>query len=155
MGTPVTAARSEPNERTREHHYRHHHYHDHCFHGSVVTRLRAFPIHCFGPAPGGHPENSMSITTRQTIAESVEYFSRNYPASISGIWFEAAACRNEDLEIFFAVDGREEKAKEICQRCPVRWECLTYAIETRQRHGVWGGLTADERGLLVRKLREP
>lgn len=95
----------------------------------------------------------MSTTLRQTIAESAENYFRYASRGVSSITLEEAACRNEDLELFFAVDGREEEAKAVCQRCPVRWECLTYALETRQRHGVWGGLTAEERVLLLRKIR--
>lgn len=96
----------------------------------------------------------MNMTTRQMIAESFDHYSRNYPGGVARIRLEDAACRDEDLDIFFAVDGREEQAKAVCRRCAVRWDCLTYALETRQRHGVWGGLTPEERSLLVRKLSE-
>jgi WhiB family redox-sensing transcriptional regulator len=96
----------------------------------------------------------MSTTLRQTIAESAENYFRYASRGVARVSLEEAACRSEDLEMFFAVgDGREEQAKQVCRRCPVRWECLTYALETRQRHGVWGGLTPEERVLLVRKIR--
>lgn len=95
----------------------------------------------------------MSTTLRDTIAESAENYFQYASRGINRISLEEAACRNEDLELFFAVDGREEEAKAVCRRCSVRWECLTYALETRQRHGVWGGLTPEERVLLVRKIR--
>ena len=39
-------------------------------------------------------------------------------------------------------------AKRICQVCPVRAECLDFAMDTEYKHyrfGVWGGLTAKER----------
>lgn len=96
----------------------------------------------------------MSTTLRETITESAENYLRYASQGVNRVNLEAAACRNEDLELFFAVgDGREDEAKAVCRRCPVRWECLTYALETRQRHGVWGGLTAEERVLLIRKIR--
>lgn len=96
----------------------------------------------------------MSTTLRQTIAESADNYFRYASRGVSRINLEEAACRDEDLDMFFAVgDGQEEQAKAVCRRCPVRWECLTYALETRQRHGVWGGLTAEERVLLIRKIR--
>lgn len=31
-------------------------------------------------------------------------------------------------------------AVRICGRCPVREECLEFALRTNQRHGIWGGL---------------
>jgi WhiB family transcriptional regulator, redox-sensing transcriptional regulator len=37
------------------------------------------------------------------------------------------------------------EAKEICARCQVRRECLMFALLTRQRHGVWGGMSEEER----------
>lgn len=96
----------------------------------------------------------MSTTLGKTIAESEEAYFRYASRGVARVNLEEAACRTEDLEMFFAVgDGREEQAKAVCRRCPVRWECLTYALETRQRHGIWGGLTPEERVLLVHKIR--
>ena len=36
------------------------------------------------------------------------------------------------------------QAKAICARCPVRRQCLVFALNTRQNHGVWGGMTEEE-----------
>ena len=36
-------------------------------------------------------------------------------------------------------------AKGICHDCPIRQQCFEYALETDQRHGVWGGTSPDER----------
>jgi WhiB family redox-sensing transcriptional regulator len=40
---------------------------------------------------------------------------------------------------------KAEEARSICNRCPVKAECLTYAIERKQYWGVWGGTTEEER----------
>lgn len=40
---------------------------------------------------------------------------------------------------------RERRAKEICQGCAVRQECLEYAVGIREPHGIWGGLNEVER----------
>jgi WhiB family redox-sensing transcriptional regulator len=42
-------------------------------------------------------------------------------------------------------EAREQRAKAICATCPVRIECLDYAIEIREPHGIWGGLNELER----------
>src|SRR5258708_3033746 len=34
--------------------------------------------------------------------------------------------------------------------CPVRMECLAYAMGRHERHGIWGGLTFNERQALRR-----
>ena len=72
-------------------------------------------------------------------------------------WVKYAWCRNYDPEIFFPIATEEsvlgfiqrEDAKEICALCPVRRECLAWALKTKQDHGVWGGLSESERILLI------
>lgn len=59
-------------------------------------------------------------------------------------WQERAECRGEELEMFFSAD-HEAEAKAVCGWCPVRDECLDWAIELNTSHGVYGGMTADER----------
>jgi WhiB family redox-sensing transcriptional regulator len=68
-------------------------------------------------------------------------------------WQDRAACRGEDVVLFFGPDGerqpereiRERKAKELCEGCPVRQECLGYAISRPEKYGTWGGLNEEER----------
>lgn len=63
-------------------------------------------------------------------------------------WYLEAACRNSDPGSFFP-DGTQWRqyltAKKVCRSCPVRGECLTYAITHRIEHGVWGNTTPEER----------
>lgn len=69
-------------------------------------------------------------------------------------WQQAGLCRAEDSGVFFPPaqfehkperEDREAKAKSICGRCPVRGECLDWALATREPHGVWGGYSESER----------
>lgn len=68
-------------------------------------------------------------------------------------WQDQAACRGEELDLFFGLDGergpvreaREAEAAALCGGCPVRIACLNYAIGTGERYGTWGGLSEDER----------
>lgn len=88
-----------------------------------------------------------------------ELLSRRAERDARRDWWEAAACRTADPDIFFSVSavgpGREEitRAKAVCAACRVRRECLQFAIATRQVHGVWGGTTEEERRLHVRDER--
>ena len=59
-------------------------------------------------------------------------------------WQSEAECRGESTEDFFSPGG-EAAAKEICGWCPVRTDCLDYAINRPEPYGVWGGLNEDER----------
>ena len=66
-------------------------------------------------------------------------------------WWPAAACRFADPELFFPIStsgpglAQLAAAKAICAGCRVRRECLAFALRTRQRHGVWGGMSEHER----------
>lgn len=65
-----------------------------------------------------------------------------------------AACLGEDPELFFPEGntGRAllqlEAAKAVCRRCEVAQSCLTWAIDSGQEAGVWGGLSEEERRAL-------
>jgi WhiB family transcriptional regulator, redox-sensing transcriptional regulator len=67
------------------------------------------------------------------------------------IWREAAACRDTDPELFFPISSHGQsraqsaRAKAFCTHCPVVRCCLDFALRTRQMHGVWGGMTEEER----------
>jgi WhiB family redox-sensing transcriptional regulator len=66
-------------------------------------------------------------------------------------------CRDEDPELFFPIGtarpalAQVERARAVCSGCPVRDECLQWALSTGQAAGVWGGLTPDERRALRRR----
>jgi WhiB family redox-sensing transcriptional regulator len=74
-------------------------------------------------------------------------------------WWDLAACRSADPELFFPVTGtgaaraHVARAKAVCARCPIRQRCLDYAINSHQAYGVWGGTSEDERGLIVARRR--
>jgi WhiB family transcriptional regulator, redox-sensing transcriptional regulator len=69
-------------------------------------------------------------------------------------WRADAACREVDVEAFFAVDEvSQQEALAICETCPVRLECLEHAIAAREQYGVWGGMREQERKRLVRARR--
>lgn len=36
-------------------------------------------------------------------------------------------------------------AKSLCAECPIRKDCLEYAVEAKEEWGIWGGLTSRER----------
>ncbi len=72
-------------------------------------------------------------------------------------WRHRAACLTEDPELFFPIGvtgpalAQVEEAKKICMRCDVREECLQWALENGQDHGVWGGTSEDERRSMKRR----
>ena len=71
-------------------------------------------------------------------------------------WRDKASCRTVDPDLFFPVGTtgialvQIEHAKNVCNNCDVKTQCLDFALETNQESGVWGGTSEEER----RKLRK-
>lgn len=69
-------------------------------------------------------------------------------------------CIDQPLSLFFpcevdSVTGDEvepayppPEVKAICDPCPVRADCLEWALNTGQEFGIFGGMTAYERSLI-------
>nr|WP_106973489.1 MULTISPECIES: WhiB family transcriptional regulator [Streptomyces] len=76
-------------------------------------------------------------------------------------WHTGAACRRDEVGLFFAPSkeptaarlSREEQAKRVCARCPVLLECREHALAQPEPYGVWGGLTAAERRVVLARRR--
>ena len=69
-------------------------------------------------------------------------------------WMQKAACRGQGFDDWFSTDevGEEpDAARLVCAGCPVRPECLDYALDCSIRHGLWGGLSPRERAALNRR----
>jgi len=82
-------------------------------------------------------------------------------------WEQRAACKDTPIEWWFGKDRdqfrldagekirnyrtREQtaQAKAVCAGCPVRAECLAWALEQRIEFGILGGLTEHERRQLL------
>ena len=72
-------------------------------------------------------------------------------------WRNRSACLDEDPELFFPIGNtgpallQIEEARVVCCRCEVVETCLSWAVESRQDAGVWGGQSDDERRALKRR----
>lgn len=66
------------------------------------------------------------------------------PAPEPPTWAQRAACRNQPAahhDWWFPEHGETHlanRAKAICGSCPVRTDCLDYALANNERHGIWG-----------------
>lgn len=78
--------------------------------------------------------------------------------AIHDTWQIKAACRGPESRVFFPPtwperrderEAREARAKSICDACAVRVACLEYALQIREPHGIWGGLTENERRAIL------
>jgi WhiB family redox-sensing transcriptional regulator len=78
--------------------------------------------------------------------------------AVSTSWEARALCRDADAGCFIPPlreesdaerRTRERIAKRVCAGCPVRQECLDYALRVREPFGIWGGLNEVERRALT------
>ena len=66
-------------------------------------------------------------------------------------WAHAAKCLHAEPDTFCPEKGGSTReAKRICTGCPVRDECLEFALANDERFGIWGGLSERERRKLKR-----
>lgn len=66
-------------------------------------------------------------------------------------WQDDALCAQVGDDFWFPdKGGSTREAKGVCGRCPVRAECLEYALANDERFGVWGGMSERERRRLRR-----
>src|SRR5271169_735386 len=75
-----------------------------------------------------------------------------YPGgSVFSEWHNRAACKGA-TDLFFSYDGEVvAHARQICEGCPVRQECLLTALADRNLYGVWGGTTEAQRRRIHRR----
>ena len=65
-------------------------------------------------------------------------------------WRQRAACRDADPEVFFPPTEDDTSAvvaahlvatRPICEPCPVRVDCLRWALDSGQDYGIWAATT--------------
>jgi len=67
-------------------------------------------------------------------------------------WQHWAACRDSDPDLWFTERGASTTpAKKICRECLVREDCLEFALANQEKHGIWGGMSENERRRLRRQ----
>ena len=70
-------------------------------------------------------------------------------------WRDKAACSEYPKDWWYVERGSENmrsniaQARAICDGCPVASECLQYAMEHNETHGMWGGKSVRERRKLL------
>jgi len=64
-------------------------------------------------------------------------------------WSLARCIGKTDL---FFNDRLTQQAAAICETCPIRTDCLHWALEHREAWGVWGGLSYNELRIVAASL---
>jgi WhiB family redox-sensing transcriptional regulator len=74
-------------------------------------------------------------------------------------WQNEGLCKNQDTNNFFLEENlrgpqKAQKvlnAKKICAPCPVKQQCLEHALNVPEYYGVWGGLSEEERAVILKR----
>lgn len=83
------------------------------------------------------------------------------PTEENYAWQFKGACNGVDPELFYLpynIRGEEKRiqiaeAKAVCAKCPVREQCLEFALAVEEPFGIWGGMSEEERQLLIRRTK--
>jgi hypothetical protein len=81
--------------------------------------------------------------TEYETAAFLEFIRQNRPK-----FYNNALCLGKGIDTFFPGNGQSNKARQaikMCEECPVRFECLSYAQENKIEDGIWGGSTPKQR----------
>lgn len=69
---------------------------------------------------------------------------------------DGVACTPLNAEDFFpTVGGNPAAARATCAKCPVRVQCLQWAIDNREAQGIWGGMSPTERKAIIAAIPPP
>lgn len=82
--------------------------------------------------------------------------------ALPGEWADHGVCRDSRDDVHYPTGAEDSPgyrlaaaiAKRECAGCPVRTECLSFALDTHEPYGVWGGTTPAERRDLIRRDRD-
>lgn len=92
----------------------------------------------------------MTITT-SNITSTHDTPAKQEPAGLRTDWAPLGSCLRSDPDALFVRGAAQQRAKAICQHCPVIAECLADALDNRIEFGVWGGMTERERRAMLRR----
>jgi WhiB family redox-sensing transcriptional regulator len=66
-------------------------------------------------------------------------------------WMQHARCKDVAVNMFYPTSGAPTgHLRKLCNTCPVRTECLTYALDNGEEYGVWGGTSERQRRRMLR-----
>lgn len=70
-------------------------------------------------------------------------------------WMDKARCAQIGGDDWFPEFGdKAHTPKTICQTCPVKTQCLNYALKHRINDGIWGGLSERQRRRIITQHNE-
>jgi WhiB family redox-sensing transcriptional regulator len=95
------------------------------------------------------PDSALGRSANPWPDRIIEAVPENLP-ELDRSWITQGACKGTATGVFYPERGESTLGPQaICRTCPVRVECLDYAMRGREAWGIWGGTTENQR----RRLR--
>lgn len=118
------------------------------------ARIDAVPLRASRPHLRVVSSSEAQLTKEQAQQAMLDIFDLGYGRDNTPHWQDSALCAQTDPDIFFPEKGGSTTpATSVCAQCPVRAECLEYAISHDIRHGIWGGMSDNDRRRISRDRR--
>ena len=100
------------------------------------------------------PGQKLTVTMFRVITESDEFR--------SGVWRESSLCvsltkhnpEHYQPEDWFNWKRIPARIVAVCNECPVRLECLSYAIQITPTEGIWGGRSSRAIKKMAHQIKE-
>lgn len=96
------------------------------------------------------------MSERVRVSSHLESRSGHEPWKAEGAcdrsWMDQAACKGQPVDLFIGTKNMRP-ARSFCEECPVREECLEYALADADLQGMWGNTVEDERDRIRRERR--
>jgi hypothetical protein len=122
-----------------------------------VAAVAATPLEDNRPSP----RTSATLKELDGVMNRVPSFSPHPPAVRPALdpsktpWRELALCLGHDPDLWFPQESDGgANAVRICSACPVRLDCLGWAIAHNERNGIWGGMSARKRQTMRAEIRK-
>ena len=121
-----------------------------CEHGHTTQYRPGTFVPAHDPLHGLNPDQIAELKALGEARDALD------ARSTERLFTSQAACTPTaiGIDLWFPTDRSYAKGgKQVCEVCPVQRPCLLYALATDQRHGLWGGATAEERIKLRTQIR--
>lgn len=99
-----------------------------------------------------HFEKMMQVGNRGLSKAEMEILASFHLEDNDMEWQNQAYCRDSGVDFFpeQQVNTKILIATKFCNQCPVKQQCLDFAMNNRIDYGIWGGKTAANRRSLRR-----
>ena len=105
-------------------------------------------------APNAHTGADSYVEEAQLLMTDIFDLGYDKASAEELRWQDFALCAETDPDIFFPEKGGSTApATSVCASGPVQAECLEYAISNDIRHGIWGGMSDNDRRRISRERR--